>query len=107
MEKKETLEEEKMEIEEGTKDEDVYSEGGREEMQENDEISPGEEGFSEGAEGDEQKGIEGDCPTCREPLGDREEGIVEREINGVKMKFCCEKCAVEYESKVKPDNRGE
>ncbi len=107
MGEKETIEEEKIEIDEGKKDEDVYSEGGREEMQENDEISPEEEGFSEGAEGDEQKGIEGDCPTCGEPLGDREENVVEREINGVKMKFCCEECAKEYESKVKPDNRGE
>ena len=35
-------------------DKDVYSEEGREELVESDEISPTEEGFMEGAQGDGQ-----------------------------------------------------
>ncbi len=85
---------------------DVYSEGGREDAVENDAISPAEEGFTEGAEGQEQKGTRGDCATCGKPLGDREEGVVEREINGEKVQFCCEECAKNYES-LPPEAKGE
>lgn len=91
----------------GEKDADVYSEEGREELTENDEMSAEEEGFVEGAEGQDEKGVHGNCPTCGKTLGDREDGIVEREINGEKVFFCCDECAKEYESKVPPDKRGE
>ncbi len=86
---------------------DVYSEGGREDAVEHDEIEPWEEAFTEGAEGQEQKGTRGDCPTCGKPLGDRDEVVVERKIKGEIIQFCCEECAKKYESKVPPEERGE
>lgn len=91
----------------GEKDADVYTEEGRDELMENEEIEPWEEGFVEGAEGEEQKGIKGDCPTCKKPLGDRDEGVIEKMVDGEILYFCCEECAEEYESKIPPEERGE
>jgi len=45
-----THEDEKLKIEEGTKEDNVYSEEGREEEVEEDEIKPWEAGYAEGAE---------------------------------------------------------
>ncbi len=50
-ENKESSEDLKEEMDLGDADEDVYSEEGREELEEDDEISPGEQGFMQGAEG--------------------------------------------------------
>jgi YHS domain-containing protein len=83
----------------GEKDEDVYSEEGRESLNEDDEIENWEDGFCEGAEGLDEKGSEGSCAFCGKILGDREEGVIEREIDGEKLFFCCEKCAEEFENK--------
>jgi len=106
-EKTETEQEKELKEDLGEETADIYSEGGREEEEEHDEIEPWEEGFVEGAEGQEEKGVKGNCATCGKPLGDREEGVVERKINGETLFFCSEKCAAEYESKVPPDERGE
>lgn len=73
----------------GEEDADVYTEEGRDELEESDEIAPWEEGFSEGAQGPES----GVCAHCAKPLGDRNEGTVEREIKGDLLLFCSEKCA--------------
>jgi len=75
----------------GEKETDVYTEEGREELTVDEgEISSWEEGFSEGATG---KGQAGTCAHCENVLGDREEGVVEREYQGKKMFFCSDKCA--------------
>ena len=74
----------------GDKEADVYTEEGREELTEDEgEISPLEEGFSEGAEGSESA----HCENCDKPIGDREENVIEREIKGKILLFCSEKCA--------------
>ena len=106
-EREESTEEKTLKDDMGDETADVYSEGGREDAVEHGEIEPWEEGFVEGAEGQEQKGVHGACPTCGKPLGDRDEGVIEREIDGEKVFFCCDKCASEYESKVPPEKRGE
>jgi YHS domain-containing protein len=74
----------------GGKEADVYTEEGREELEEDEgEIAPWEEGFSEGAQGIEG----GHCAHCHKQLGDREEGVIEREFKGKVVFFCSEKCA--------------
>jgi len=72
----------------GNQEADIYTEEGREELEESDEIEPWEQGFSEGAEGSES----GVCAHCGKPLGDIDE-VIEREVNDEKLFFCCDKCA--------------
>ena len=71
-------------------DEDIYSEKGREDLVDDDEISPEEEGFMEGAE-DGGKGAK--CRRCGKVLGD---DLVEKEIDGDIHRFCSDKCAGKY-----------
>ena len=78
---------ERMQI--GEEDADVYSETGRDLMEESDEIAPWEEGFSEGAE--EKSGLSV-CFACGKPLGDRGD-VTEREFKGEIRWYCSEKCA--------------
>jgi hypothetical protein len=75
----------------GDKEADIYTEEGREELEEDEgEIAPWEEGFAEGAEGTEG----GHCAHCHKPLGDREEGVIEKKQKGEEtLFFCSEKCA--------------
>jgi len=75
----------------GDKETDIYTEEGREELEEDEgEIAPWEEGFAKGAEGTEG----GHCAHCHKPLGDREEGVIERKIKGEEtLFFCSDKCA--------------
>ena len=76
----------------GEREEDVYTEEGREELEESDEVAPWEEGFSQGAE---HGGEDATCAHCDKVLGDRdEEEIIERKYKGDSMKFCSEKCAM-------------
>jgi hypothetical protein len=83
-------EEEDLEMDEGEKEEEVYSKKGREKLTEEDEIEPWEEGFMEGAS---DKGKEGHCPVCGKPLSEDKEEIIEKEIDGETVQFCSEKCA--------------
>lgn len=85
-----TSDEKTEDIQEGTKDADTTSEEGREDLVENDEISPTEEAFAEGAE---EKGELGVCAACGKPLSQDRTEIVEREINNEKVWFCCNECA--------------
>ena len=73
------------------KGKDVYSEEGREELVDDDEISPEEEGFMEGAEGDGQGAK---CRKCGKVLIEKS---VEREVEGEIYRFCSEKCATKFE----------
>lgn len=77
-------------IQAGEQDADIYTEEGREDLEDSDELAPWEEGFSEGAEGSADKAV---CAQCGSVLGDREGKSVEREIKGVIVTFCSEKCA--------------
>lgn len=76
-------------IDEGGADADVYTEEGREELMEDDEVADWEEGFSEG----ETEPEKAHCAACGKVLGQDESKIVEREINHKIWNFCCDKCA--------------
>ncbi len=71
------------EMEHGEKNEDVYSEEGREKLVEDGEISPEEEGFMEGANASGQLGKDA---LTGEPLMDVED-VVEAEIDGRLYRF--------------------
>ena len=69
---------------------DVYSEKGREDLVENDEISPEEEGFMEGAQGDGQGAK---CRKCGKVLMD---DFVEKKVGDEIYRFCCDECALKH-----------
>lgn len=94
----EFTEDEFLDIEKGTKDEDVYSEEGREDLVENSEISSEEQGFMEGAELD---GQQAKCANCGSMLTPKT--TMEKEIDGELRWFCSEKCLEKYEEKHKED----
>jgi len=71
-------------------EQDVYSREGREELVENDELSPEEAGFMEGAELD---GQHAKCRKCGKILFD---DIVETEIDTEIHRFCSQKCADKF-----------
>ena len=89
MTKKPLVEED--EFEEGKFEEDVYTEKGREELIENDEISDAEEGFVQGFE-EEEKLVE--CANCKKVLVT--EDFVEKNIDEDIIRFCSDECAEEY-----------
>jgi len=69
-------------------EQDVYTEKGLEAQQENDEISPLEQAFMEGATG---KGDLGKCARCGEMID--KDNTHEKEFKGKILFFCSEKCA--------------
>lgn len=75
-----------------TKDEDIYSEEGREELMEEDELEPWEEGF---VEGEVDEGQKAKCRKCGKILA--VDHTVEREIGAEIEWFCSETHADEYE----------
>ncbi len=79
-------------LEEGVDDMGVYSDEGRTDLLEGDEISPEEEGFMQGYNNEETAR----CAFCHKPLLDPST-IVEREIDGKVYRFCSEECAEEFE----------
>lgn len=99
-EKEEPLDEEEFEVREGDKDEDVYEEAGREELTEEDEISPREEAF---LEGEKFTAEESACDECESPLSDNAREVVELEMNEKKYFFCSEDCANKFKKKHKKE----
>lgn len=89
-----TIEDEMLEVEIGYKEEDVYSDEGRADLVEDDEITPEEEGFMEGAEYD---GQQAKCANCGKMLG--KENTVEKQIEGEVKWFCSEHCVEKFEEK--------
>jgi len=87
----ETKEQIEEEMEEGEKETDVYSEEGRDVLEGEDEISPEEEGFMEGASGLGQLGK--DALTGKPLMGD---DIVELEFQGRRYRFNNQKNAEEF-----------
>jgi hypothetical protein len=76
-------------------DEDVYEEEGREDLVDDDEITPEEEGMMEGYDKDIK---EAKCAGCGKALID-EETVVETEYKDNVYRFCSEKCAKAYKFK--------
>ena len=81
-----------LEMETGELEEDVYTEEGRENLVEDDEITTAEEGFMEGAD---DLGQQGKCANCGAAL--KEDNTVEKEMGGDVKWFCSDKCASDYE----------
>jgi hypothetical protein len=71
-------------------DEDIYSEEGREELVDDDEISPTEEGFMEGAH-DGGQGAK--CRRCGKILDD---DFIERKFGDNILRFCSDECVEKY-----------
>jgi hypothetical protein len=86
-----TIEDMRDGMREGTLDEDVYSEPGRAELLDADEISAEEDGFMKGYYGGEKTAK---CARCGKPLLD---DCVEKEISGEEYRFCSERCANVFE----------
>lgn len=86
-------EKEQERIAKGKMDEDVYSEEGREELEEDDEIEPEEEGLMKGYEED---GKMAECAKCGKVLV---RDFVEKEINGEIYRFCSDRCAEKFKKK--------
>jgi hypothetical protein len=85
----ETPEEIETEMHTGEKDADTYTEEGREELMEDDEVSEWEEGFAEGEEESEKA----HCAACGKVLSQDKKKLIEREFDHVIFLFCSEKCA--------------
>jgi len=94
-EHQESPEEFKREMEEGLREEDVYTEEGREELEESDEIDPWEEGYIEGVKGKETL----TCRRCKKIIIGEP---IEREIDHEIYWFCSEKCATEFKKTKSP-----
>lgn len=81
------------EIHLGKKDTEVYNTHALEELEEDDEIAPWEEGFMEGAH---SEGEGAKCRNCGKVLI---EEAIEREFNDEIHRFCSERCAEKFEEK--------
>ncbi len=76
----------------GKKEEDVYTEEGREELVDDDEIEPWEEGYVEGVKGNETLL----CRQCKKVIQDYP---IERKLGHNICWFCSDECADKYERK--------
>ena len=82
----------KANLRKGKREGDVYTKEGREDLVENDELEPWEEGYIEGTKGNE--GLL--CKTCKKPILDFP---IERQCNHDICWFCSDRCADVYEKK--------
>jgi len=99
---KKTAEELGVEMEEGKKEEEVYTEEGREKLLEGDEIDRWEEEFMEGAEG---RGKQNCCAQCGKLLGEEKKEIIEREFDEEIKWFCSEKHAEDFAKKLEKKSK--
>ena len=72
---------------------DIYDEEGRDELEQNDEITESEEGFVEGFEEGEHEAI---CGECGVVLVDKD--IIEEDFDGKHYLFCSQECASAFET---------
>lgn len=79
--------------------EEVYDQDSRDQMVEDDEIDPMEEGFMEGYEG---RGNLSKCEECSQPL-DEDDDIIERKFKDELIWFCSEDCAEKYMQDLKEE----
>jgi len=82
-----TKEQVEMDIELGEREEDIYTEEGREVAVDDDTLTDAEEGFMEGYEEEENAAK---CATCHMVL---DQHFVEKNIDGKHYRFCSEACA--------------
>jgi hypothetical protein len=84
-----TSEEVELKMHVGGAEVDVYTEEGREELAEDDEVADWEEGFASGENDPEQA----HCAACGKVLSQDKDEVVEREIRHERKLFCSDKCA--------------
>jgi len=101
IDEEETSEKKKDSMEHGEEDEDIYTDEGREKLEEDDEIDSWEEGFMEGASGAGQLGKDA---LTGEPLMDVED-VVEAEIDGKIYRFVSEENAEKFRRKKMNENQ--
>lgn len=89
IEKEKSSEEIEQDMDKGEKEEDTSTKEGRDKLSEDDEISPGEEGFAEGEDDVE-------CENCGQLVG-TEDSVVATDSDGKKHYFCSQECAEESE----------
>ena len=90
-------EDESLARETGEKEEEVYDEEGREKLVDNDELSPREAAFMEGAE---EKGELGVCANCDKPLEQDDKSHIKEKKYGKEIKwFCSDKCVEDFDKK--------
>ncbi|MFO8016446.1 MAG: hypothetical protein R6U32_05055 [Candidatus Woesearchaeota archaeon] len=92
------VDDEYLEMEMGNKEDDVYSDEGREDLVENGEITSIEQGFMEGAELD---GQQAKCANCGQMLTPG--NTIEKQMEGETKWFCSEECVQRYEEKHKEE----
>lgn len=97
----ETSEQKEQAMEHGDEDEDIYSEEGRDKLEEDDEIDPWEEGFMAGAS---QAGQLGKDALTGEPLMDVDK-VVESVIDGKMYRFVNKKNAQQFGEKKRKEKR--
>jgi|SRR3989338_9754207 len=85
----------------GEKDTDIYTEEGRDLLEEDDEIEPWEEGFAQGASGEGRLGK--DALTGEPLMG--ADNIIEAEIDGQLYRFVSEKNAISFQKKKELEKR--
>jgi hypothetical protein len=85
----ETPEEVESDMSTGKKDADTYTEEGREELLEDDEVSPAEEGFAEG----EEEAEKAHCAGCGKVLSQDKKTLIEKEFDHKIVLFCSDQCA--------------
>ncbi|MFO8015593.1 MAG: hypothetical protein R6U32_00665 [Candidatus Woesearchaeota archaeon] len=100
-ERPETEEKKRQEMENGELEENVYSEAGRENLAEDDEVENWEEGFSKGAD---EEGKDAKCRYCGKILSGTD--FYERKIDGMKCLFCSEEHAERYIEKKSKSRQG-
>ena len=83
--KERTKDEIREDIDESVDDKEVYNEEARHKLVEEDEIEPFEEAYMEGAEG---RGQRTSCARCGKLLGQKNDEVFERKINGKRLYFC-------------------
>ena len=91
----ENSEERELKIKQGEKEKDVYTEEGREALEEDDEIEPWEEGFAKGASGAGQLGKDA---LTGEPLMDVDD-VIEAEIDEKIYRFVSRENAEKFRKK--------
>ncbi|MBW2988108.1 hypothetical protein DRJ48_00885 [Candidatus Woesearchaeota archaeon] len=81
------------ESEEPIDESDIYSDNSRDELVEDDEMSPEEEGFMKGFESDSKSVY---CAQCKKIIIDPDDAI-EGEIDGEIYLFCSEECYLKFQ----------
>ena len=83
------------EFEDSNDDADIYSEGSRDDLVEDDEMTPEEDGFMDGFEKDQKTVC---CAECKKLIIDPDDAV-EAEIDNETYLFCSEECSTLFKQR--------